>query len=119
MEGGKEREASVYKRRERYLSEMEVVGEQERASESRSVRRQGEQEPSSGRVGGCVVGLEEPESGYNVKHEDCMCELPGIPSLPSLPNPQPGVIFVLEKASLVPAYVGRVWNSLFFNLVLQ
>lgn len=35
--------------------------------------------------------------------------LPGIPLAPSSRDPKPPrVIFVLEKASLVPAYVGRV-----------
>ncbi|KAK2989307.1 hypothetical protein RJ640_006040 [Escallonia rubra] len=39
-------------------------------------------------------------------------ELPGIPLVPSNHNKEPGVIFVLEKASLVPAYVGRKYQIL-------
>lgn len=49
--------------------------------------------------------------------EDDDCSLfplfPVIPLAPSIRNPKPPrVTFVLEKASLVPAYVGRVRNLL-------
>ncbi|XP_027063688.2 uncharacterized protein [Coffea arabica] len=38
--------------------------------------------------------------------------LPGIPPVPSSNHPKSGVVFVLEKASLVPAYVGRTYEIL-------
>ncbi|XP_027158509.1 ribosomal RNA small subunit methyltransferase nep-1-like [Coffea eugenioides] len=39
-------------------------------------------------------------------------DIPGIPLAPSIKNSKPGVIFVLEKALLVPAYVGRTYEIL-------
>lgn len=50
-----------------------------------------------------VKGIVEQDS-----NEDSMLQLPGIPLAPSSENMNPGVTFVLEKASLVPAYVGKV-----------
>ncbi|CAI9096955.1 OLC1v1033228C1 [Oldenlandia corymbosa var. corymbosa] len=43
---------------------------------------------------------------------DPLALLPGLPSVPSKSSRKAGVIFVLEKASLVPAYVGRTYEIL-------
>ncbi|CAB4267773.1 unnamed protein product [Prunus armeniaca] len=44
--------------------------------------------------------------------EDSMYQLPGIPLTPSNQNMNRRVTFVLEKASLVPAFVGRTYQVL-------
>ncbi|KAM1064428.1 hypothetical protein ACFX13_029131 [Malus domestica] len=54
-----------------------------------------------------VKGIIEQDS-----NEDSMLQLPGIPLAPSSQNMHPGVTFVLEKASLVPAYVGKKYQIL-------
>ncbi|TQD83455.1 hypothetical protein C1H46_031001 [Malus baccata] len=54
-----------------------------------------------------VKGIIEQDS-----NEDSMLQLPGIPLAPSSQNMNPGVTFVLEKASLVPAYVGKKYQIL-------
>ncbi|KAK9265824.1 hypothetical protein L1049_001791 [Liquidambar formosana] len=62
-------------------------------------------------------GIREGEEGLKVtleltkkeiKNQDSMYELPRIPLAPSNQNMKPGIVFVLEKASLVPAFVGRI-----------
>ena len=47
-------------------------------------------------------------AGNEMKNEDSVCRLPGIPLAPCSQERKPGVIFVLERASLVLAFVGRV-----------
>ncbi|KAJ0963432.1 hypothetical protein J5N97_028554 [Dioscorea zingiberensis] len=47
-----------------------------------------------------------------MKDEDRILELPGFPSVPSLLKKKPGVIFILEKASLTLAYVGKKFQVL-------
>lgn len=51
-------------------------------------------------------GIKQGEDERNDEHS--MYQLPGIPLTPSNQNMNRGVTFVLEKASLVPAFVGRV-----------
>ncbi|KAF3456600.1 hypothetical protein FNV43_RR01254 [Rhamnella rubrinervis] len=53
------------------------------------------------------------ESATNeLRNEDTVCKLPGIPLAPCKQERNPGVIFVLEKASLVLAFVGRRYQIL-------
>ncbi|KAJ0963429.1 hypothetical protein J5N97_028551 [Dioscorea zingiberensis] len=47
-----------------------------------------------------------------MKDEDRIFELPGFPSVSSLQKKKPGVIFILEKASLTLAYVGKKFQVL-------
>lgn len=57
---------------------------------------------SKSRFGGIKQGEDERND------EDSMYQLPGIPLTPSNQKMNRRVTFVLEKASLVPAFVGRV-----------
>lgn len=43
-----------------------------------------------------------------VKSMELVDELPGIPVVPHNHNTNPGIIFIFEKVSLVPAYMGKV-----------
>ncbi|PQQ11823.1 ribosomal RNA small subunit methyltransferase NEP1-like [Prunus yedoensis var. nudiflora] len=61
---------------------------------------------SKSRFGGIKQGEDERND------EDSMYHLPGIPLTPSNQNMNRGVTFVLEKASLVPAFVGRTYQIL-------
>ncbi|KAL3516186.1 hypothetical protein ACH5RR_023088 [Cinchona calisaya] len=56
-----------------------------------------------------IVQLKNDEDRNN---ETSVNILPGIPLAPSTKNSKRGVIFVLEKASLVLAYVGRTYEIL-------
>ena len=47
-------------------------------------------------------------AGNEMRNEDFVCKLPGILLAPSNQERQPGVIFILERASLVLAFVARV-----------
>lgn len=47
-------------------------------------------------------------AGNELRDEDCVYKLPGIPQTPCNQDRKPGVTFVLERASLVLAFVGRV-----------
>ncbi|XP_065879111.1 uncharacterized protein [Euphorbia lathyris] len=55
---------------------------------------------------------EENELDLVKEYEDETIELPGIPLAPSVENSKSGVIFVLEKASLTLAFVGRRFQIL-------
>ncbi|KAK9265823.1 hypothetical protein L1049_001790 [Liquidambar formosana] len=66
-------------------------------------------------------GIREGEEGLKetlelteneIKNQDSVYELPGIPLAPSNQNMKPGIVFVLEKASLVPAFVGKRYQIL-------
>ncbi|XP_027109742.1 uncharacterized protein [Coffea arabica] len=61
---------------------------------------------------------ERKENTISLMHEEfrnvseTSTDKPGIPLAPSIKNSKPGVIFVLEKASLVPAYVWTTYEIL-------
>lgn len=55
-------------------------------------------------------GREDPTAEDEAMAEDAIDQMPGIPIAPAIQNSkkQPGVIFVLERASLEVAKVGKV-----------
>lgn len=61
-----------------------------------------------------ITSLTEAAGTEDEKQEDVVHNLPGIPILPSDQNNSIGAIFVLEKASLEVAKVGKVIKFLSF-----
>ncbi|KAF6140713.1 hypothetical protein GIB67_035140 [Kingdonia uniflora] len=64
------------------------------------------------------VGDEKEEKRISTPTKDdteikeAIYDLPGIPVVPLQSSKQPGIIFIFEKASLVPAYVGKTYQIL-------
>lgn len=89
------------KGRKRKKREVEVEEEEQSAEETHE-EEEDEEKTEIGEVEG------ERDSG------EAPFELPGIPILPSNQKPKAGVIFVLERASLEVAKVGKVYTFMPF-----
>ena len=87
------------KGRKRKKREVEVEEEEEEEEQSAEETHEEEEDEKT--------EIEEVE-GEGKPDEASSFELPGIPILPSNQKPKAGVIFVLERASLEVAKVGKV-----------
>lgn len=86
------------KGRKRKKREVEVEEEEEEEEQSAEETHEEEEDEKT--------EIEEVEG--EGKPDEASFELPGIPILPSNQKPKAGVIFVLERASLEVAKVGKV-----------
>lgn len=88
------------KSRKRKKREVEVKEEEEEEDHAEETHEENEDEKDEK----ASIGEVEGER----RADEALLELPGIPILPSDQKPKAGVMFVLERASLEVAKVGKV-----------